>query len=225
MAKVSTLDRPMYSYAEAAHFLDMPTGTLRWWLDGSRRGNKEYRPVIRPERTDAEDVTWGEFVEARLLRGYRKRMSLQKLRPLLQRMREQTGLQYPLAHYRPLVDPAKQKLLYDLQREVGVPPRLYLVDVSNAQLVLAPPILEFLDSVDFEGGTGPALRYWPAGRHSPIAIDPNVTFGVPQIRGVRTELVAESVAAGESEDEASAAWGLSLADVRAAIAWEHRKAA
>jgi uncharacterized protein (DUF433 family) len=224
MAKVSTLDRPMYSYAEAARLLDLPTATLRWWLEGARRAGKDYPPVIRAQRTGADAVTWGEFVEAGLLRGYReKRVSLQKMRPFIQKMRDRLDLSYPLAHYRPLIDPAGRKLVYDMQREVDLPPEMYLIRFDEGQTQLAPPILAFLDRVEFDGG--PALRYRPAGKKSPVAIDPDVAFGVPQIRGVRTELVAESIDAGESESDASASWGLSNAEVRAAIAWEHRKAA
>lgn len=224
MAKVSTLDRPLYSYAEAARLLDLPTATLRWWLEGGRRGEVVYPPVIRPNPTGADSVTWGEFVEAGLLRGYRKkRVPLQKMRPFIQRMRERMEMPYPLAHYRPLID--RRDLVYDLQREVHLPPEMYLVRFEGGQTQLAPAILDFLERVEFEGGVGPALRYWPEGKDSPIAIDPKVAFGVPQIRGIRTELVAESVEAGESEDEASASWGLSPTDVRAAIAWEQRKAA
>jgi uncharacterized protein (DUF433 family) len=228
MASVATLHRPLYSYAEAARLLDLPTTTLRWWLEGARRGDVDYPPVIRPERTGGDAVTWGEFVEAGLLRGYRqKSVPLQRMRPFIEKMRERMGVPYPLAHYRPLIDPANRKLVYDLQLEANLPPDMYLVEFEGGQTELAPPILEFLERVEFDQGVGlgPALRYWPAGRASPVAIDPKVAFGEPQIRGIRTELVAESVDAGESEAEASASWGLSTADVRAAIAWEHRKAA
>jgi uncharacterized protein (DUF433 family) len=221
MATVSTLDRPLYSYAEAARLLDLPTATLRWWLEGGHRKGVEYQPVIRPEPTGADAVTWGEFVEAGLLRGYRKkRVPLQRMRPFIQKMRERMKMPYPLAHYRPLID--RSKLVYDLQREVQLPPEMYLVRFEGGQTQLAPPILEFLERVEFEGGNGPALRYWPVGKQSPVVIDPKIAFGVPQIRGIRTELVAESVSAGESEAEVSASWGLSAKDVRAALAWENR---
>lgn len=220
MAKVTTLDRPMYSYAEAARLLDVPPGTLRWWLEGARRGDADYPPVIRPERTGADAVTWGEFVEAGLLREYRKKnVSLQRMRPVIEGMRSRTGLRYPLAHYRPLLDGLQ--LVYDLQCEVNLPPEMYLVRSEDGQMQLAPPILEFLERVEFEDA-GPAIRYWPAGKMSPVAIDPEIAFGMPQIRGVRTESVAESIEAGESNDEAARSWEIDPGDVAAALKWEHR---
>ena len=58
-------------------------------------------------------------------------------------------------------------------------------------------------------------------------IDPEVSFGVPQIKGVRTESVAESVAAGETVEQAALSWGLGISEINAALEWEGslRKAA
>jgi len=224
MAKVSTLDRPMYSYAEAARLLDLPAATLRWWLEGARRGDVDYLPVIRPERTGA-DVTWGEFVEAGLLRGYRqKNVPLQRMRPFIAEMRERTGMPYPLAHWRPLIDHAARKLVYEIQHQVDLPSSMYLVEFEGGQMELAPAAIQFLDRVDFDAG-GAAQRYWPAGKESPVAIDPDIAFGMPQIRGIRTESVAESIDAGESNDEAARSWGLAPSDITAALEWEHRQKA
>ncbi len=226
MASITTLDRPLYSYAEAARLLDLPTATLRWWLEGGTRKGVVYAPVIRSSPTGSDTVTWGEFVEAGLLRGYRKKnVPLQRMRPFIEKMRERMGMPYPLAHSRPLIDAARRKLVYDLQLEVKLPPEMYFVEFEDDQTMLAPPIREFLERVEFEASDGAALRYWPVGKQSPVAIDPKIAFGAPQIRGIRTELVAESVDAGESEANVSAAWGLSTDEVSAAIAWEHRKAA
>lgn len=222
MSKVSTLARPMYSISAAARLLDLPSGTLRWWLDGKQRGDKDYPPVIRAERMGGDAVTWGEFVEAGLLREYRrKRVSLQKMRPFIEGMRAQLEMPYPLAHYRPLIDHASRKLVYELQHETALPPSMYLVEFEGGQMELAPAALQFLDHVDFEP-SGAAERYWPAGKQSPVAIDPDIAFGMPQIRGIRTESLAESVDAGESTEEAAKTWGIDPVDVDAALKWEHR---
>src|ERR1700722_2240679 len=225
MAKVVTLERPLYSYAEAARLLDLSPTTLRWWLEGSVRGGTAYPPVIRSEPTGVDVVTWGEFVEARLLKGYRqKRVPLQKMRPFIEEMRAKLDVASPLAHCRPLVDPARRKLVYDLQIETNLPREMYLVEFEGGQTALAPPILQFLERVELDDD-GVPIRYWPQGKDVPVVIDPSVAFGVPQIRGIRTELVAESIDAGESEATVASSWGLTPADVKAAVDWEHRKAA
>jgi uncharacterized protein (DUF433 family) len=58
------------------------------------------------------------------------------------------------------------------------------------------------------------------GKETPVVIDPEISFGVPQIRGIRTELVAESVDAGESVETAARSWALQPAEVEAALSWE-----
>src|SRR6187549_316390 len=73
LMNTTVLDREMFSEAEAARLLRVPQSTLHWWLDGGIYRDREYRPVIRIEPTGARSVTWAEFVEAGLLREYRRK--------------------------------------------------------------------------------------------------------------------------------------------------------
>ncbi len=217
---VTVLDRPLYSISEAARLLDVPGQTLRRWVDGWTVRGVEYPPVIRPARTGLEAVTWGEFVEAGFLRGYRnKRVPLQRMRPFIERARTEFAVPYPLAHFKPLID--NKKLVYALQKDSGLDDELFLVRAEGDQLLWATPVREFLEQVEFSPETDAVVRLHPLGRGSPVAIDPEVSFGIPQIRGLRTELIAESFAAGGIE-EAAEAWGMSPAEVDAALAWENR---
>ncbi len=215
----TVLDRPLYSTWGAALLLRIPGQTLRRWLDGATVRGVTYPPVIRPEATGSDAVTWAEFVEAGFLRGYRnKKVPLQRMRPFIERARERSGVPYPLAHFKPLVD--NKQLVYELQREANLDPHLFLVRAEGDQLFWATPILEFLETVEFSPETDVVARLHPLGHSSPVAIDPEVSFGIPQIRGIRTELVAESVRVGGIH-EATAAWGLRAAEVDAALAWEN----
>lgn len=216
---LTVLDRPLYSIGEAARLLQLPAETLRRWLEGATRAGVEYPPVIRPEPIHSDAVSWGEFVEAGLLRGYReKRLSLQKMRPFIAGAREAWGVPYPLAHFRPMILEQKA-LVYALQQETSLDPRLYLVHSEADQMLLAPPVQDFLDRVEFDPA-GIVNRIRPSGLSTPVVIDPEVSFGVPNIKGVRTELVAESVAAGESREDAALSWGLGMAEIDAALDWE-----
>jgi hypothetical protein len=77
---VSLLDRRVYALADVDRLLALPAGTARRWIDGYHRGDIHYPPVVRVERTRDEAVTWGEFVEARLLAEFRSRgASMQRL--------------------------------------------------------------------------------------------------------------------------------------------------
>lgn len=198
--------------------LRLPTNTLRRWLEGTEVVGKPYPPVIRPESTGSDAVTWGEFVEAGLLRGYReKKVSMQRMRPFIERMRKEFGVPYPLAHFKPLV--TNKQLVYELQIESDLPPALFLVQETADQMVWAEPIRKFLETVEFAPELDVPIRIFPLGKQQPVVIDPDVSYGIPQIRGIRTELIAESVRAG-GLDEAVASWGIGPGEVDAAVTWE-----
>jgi hypothetical protein len=62
----SLLDRAIYSYADVDRLVGVCSGTARRWLEGYSRKGHFYAPVLRPEPTGSDVVTWGEMVEARL---------------------------------------------------------------------------------------------------------------------------------------------------------------
>jgi hypothetical protein len=76
MTDLTLLEREMYAEAEAARLLDVAPSTLRYWLEGKTgRAGKVHRPVIRRSpRAPAPPFTWAEFVEAGLLRQYRREL-------------------------------------------------------------------------------------------------------------------------------------------------------
>jgi hypothetical protein len=221
---VSILDRELYSTADAARLLDVPASTLAWWLDGGERRGRPYPPVLRREPRPGSLVTWAEFVEARLLRGYRRAgVPLQNIRPFVDKVRERLGTPYPLAHYRPYVD--DRQLVYDLQKDVKLDERLYLVRPGEGdRLQLAPPVLEFLKVVEFDEARDIVTRIRPLGKESRLAIDPDLRSGQPQIGGVRADVIAET-ALVESVPAAATEWEISEDDVRDALRWQERKAA
>ncbi len=62
--------------------------------------------MIREEATGSRNVTWADFIEAGLLRQYRRshNMSMVDLRNFIDAMCQRTGVPYPLAHYKPFAD-------------------------------------------------------------------------------------------------------------------------
>ncbi len=219
---VEVLHRELYVIGEAARLLGIPASTLRWWLEG----RDQYPPVIRPEPTESGTVTWGEFVEAGFLREYRKARSLQLLRPVIDRLREGFGVPYPLAHFKPFVGPGLQ-LTLEAQRSADLPEDLTIVyEITTGQLVLAYEANEFLQRVDFaRSGEQWAERIYPAGRESPVVIDPGFSFGAPTIRGIRTDAIAELVDAGEPPEAVADDFSLEVTEVKAAVSYEWQHAA
>lgn len=224
------LDRRLYSFADVDDLARLPAGTARRWLEGYPRGRKNYPPLLRERPTGNELATWGEFVEADLVGRYRhKGVPVQHLRPVIQRLRDELQTPYPLALERPLV--LQKRLIRAAQEREHLPRKLELVieDLKTGQLILAPIVEEFIQSVDYEEDV--ATRLHPAGRDSPVQIDPLRAFGQPTVRAVRTDRLAEAFMAGDSLEGLAEIYELPEKHVEAAIRYEtlraeaHRRAA
>jgi len=223
----SDLDRELYPVAEAARLLRVPQSTLRWWLEGRAVRGKQYPPVIREEATGSGLVTWGEFVEAGYLKEYRSRsVPLPELRRFIDELRRELHVRYPLAHLQPYVS-AHRRLVLELQKTAGLPPEFGLVlEVTSGQLLLGRAAESFIEHVEFsEEGDNSAVRVFPAGKESPVVIDPRRSFGAPSIRGIRTEALAELIDAGEPPEGVAEDFDLPVELVKAAVAYEWAMAA
>jgi uncharacterized protein (DUF433 family) len=218
---VTVLDREVYSMGEAARLLGVRTQKLRGWIDGYSRGATAYGPVIRPERTGNEAVTWGEFVEAGYLRAYRVRgVSLQRMRQVVQGLRDRCGLPYPLAHSDLYL--FGQDVVLEVEEEVGLGRDLSMLRPHDGQLVLAPKAREFFETVAFAPAAsgGEALRIFPDRTAPPVVIDPLRQFGSPVVRSTRTENLYELFRAGDSIASIAHGYRLPISDVEAAIRYE-----
>jgi uncharacterized protein (DUF433 family) len=56
-------------------------------------------------------------------------------------------------------------------------------------------------------------------------MDPNLRFGLPSVKGISTEVIWEHRDDGEDERETANAFGLTVRDVRWALAYENSKRA
>lgn len=221
MTAVDVLDREMYSEAEAARLLRVPQSTLNYWLEGGVRRGKTYKPVIRIEPSGGRSpVTWAEFIEAGLLRAYRRshNVPMAELRDFIDRLRDNYGTPYPLAHHRPFV--ADRKLLLRLQEAAHLGADFALVAEVSGQLILTPASESFFERVEWEDDVAAGWRPHDDPR-SPVRMLPNVRFGRPAVRGISTEVLWEHVEeAGEDVDEVADVFELSVDDVRWALAYE-----
>ncbi len=220
-SNLSVLDREMYSEAEAARLLGVAQSTLHYWLDGKPgRGGKVYSPVIRQEARGATaSVTWGEFVEAGMLRQYRRdfKVPLLELRVFIDELRQEFGVPYPLAHERPLV--SGREIVERAQERAGLPDDFWLVTRGSRQLLLTPASESFVRRARWENDIATGWRP-SAEEDSPVLIDPLVRFGRPAVGGISTEVLWEHAEDGENDDEIAETFGLSTSQVAYALAYE-----
>jgi uncharacterized protein (DUF433 family) len=219
MTDLSVLDREMFAEAEAARLLRLPPSTLHYWLEGGERRGKTYQPILRVERTGTRVVTWAEFVEAGLLRGYRKhQVPMAQLRHFIDDLRQQYGVPYPLAHHQPFV--SGKQLVLAAQEAAGLDGEFWLVTYAGSQLILTPPSQSFVERVTWDGDVAASWRPHDDPQ-SPVVMTPDVRFGRPAIKGISTDVVREHDDAGESVEEIAEAFGIDADDVRWALAYEN----
>lgn len=218
MTDLSVLDREMFAEAEAARLLRLPQSTLHYWLEGGERRGKTYQPVIRVEPAGTRNVTWAEFVEAGLLRGYRKhQVPMGELRRFIDELRNEYGVPYPLAHRQPFV--SGRRLVLEAQETAGLDAEFCLVAYAGGQLILTPPSQSFVERVTWDGDLAAGWRPHD-DPHSPVVMTPDVRFGRPAVKGISTDVVAEHDEAGEDVNEIASAFDLTVDEVRWALAYE-----
>jgi uncharacterized protein (DUF433 family) len=220
--EVALLERPVYGTVEAAGLLGLRPNKARGWLDGYTRKGKRYEPVIRPEHTGDDIVTWGEFVELGYLREYRKKgVSLQRLRPVIEELRREFGTPYPLATAKPYI--YDKELVLELQERADLPSSIAIVIRSGQEVMMTPETNRFFKRIEFDPGEpGHAVRLRPAGPASPVAIDPLVRFGRPAVNGVATDRLWELHDAGETVATIATGYDFEEEVVRSAIAYEEQ---
>lgn len=217
---IDLLARPVYGMTQVDWILRLRPGTARRWIDGYERNRKKYPPVVRLELTGDEVVTWGEFTEARHLSEFRADgVSMVRMRPAVERLREIFNTQYPLAQARPWLEERGRELVLKVQEEIGLEKQLLLVVVRNDQLALSLPTRQFVDSVDF-AGTDIVQRMHPLPDLDQVWLDPLRQFGEPVVRSVPTSVIAEQVRAGDDAATIAELYELSEGEVWQAIRYE-----
>lgn len=222
------LERPVYGYSQVDDLLNLNVGTARRWIDGYVRRGREYAPVVRERRTEAELVTWGEFVETKLLAAYRDAgVPMLHMRPVVEGLRQRFQVRYPLATIRPYLD-EDLGVVYEVQEEAKLEASMRLVvEAGSGQYVLAPDVRRFRRIAEFEPMDDHRVvaRFRPLGEHRDVVIDPTRRFGNPVVRSTPTDVLAELVRAGEPVEWVAAQYDLRLDQVLDALEYERQQAA
>lgn len=220
----SILERPTYSVSMAAAILGLRSDKVLAWLDGYERDGKFYPPVIRTSATGDKIVTWGEFVELGYLKEYRKKkVSLQRLRPVIDALREELDTPYPLATAQLYI--YRRDLVMKLQEESGIPHSIAIVMRTGQTLILMKEAERFFQKVVFhppDTEDAEVCRIHPEGKNTPVVIDPLVRFGRPAVNGVAVERLWELHDAGESIKMISEAYDMQPRLIRTAVAYQEQ---
>ena len=204
---ISLLEREVYSIWQVDRILGLSRGTAKRWIDGYERLDIRYEPVVRQEPTGSQAVTWGEFVETRLISEYRNSgVNIFRMRPAIEALRQEFGMRHPLATSRPFVDVEGCELVQRVQDETHLERSLWFVVRSGQGILPSMAVRRFQKEAEYDDD-GTVIRFHLADH---IVLDPDYASGEPTIKGRRLRVydIVEAVAAGESDESIKAMWGL-----------------
>jgi uncharacterized protein (DUF433 family) len=221
---------PLYSVPEAARYLGVPTSTFATWAYGYVRhppGRPEVRgaPVLTAFATAPPGVATVPFVglaEGLVLAAIRRAgVPLQRIRPALERLQSELGLEHVLASKALYTDGAE--VLYDFAEQQGDTPEArsarQLVVVRKGQYVFAQIIDEYLDRVEFGPDDYARLIRLPRYTDARVVADPRRGFGQPIFvhGGARLEDVLGAFHAGEPLEVVAAEYGVPPSELEDAL--------
>jgi len=216
---------PAYGIPEAAHYLGLPTSTLRSWVLGQRYKDRNgvanfFEPVIDIADRATRQLSFTNLVEAHVLSGLRRRhnISLPKVRKALEYLRNNFGSGRPLIEQRFATDG-----LSLFVEEYGK-----LVDISHEGQLAMKNILEaHLKRIARDPQGVPIKLYLFTRGHKAdepevVVIDPRVSFGRPVLTGtgIPTSIIAERYKSGESIESLARDYGRSEEQIQDAIRCE-----
>lgn len=113
---------------------------------------------------------------------------------------------------------SQRLVILKAQAEAGLNGEYLLYAPVDSQLLLLPPAQRFMDRVDFKDDA--AVLWRPAGRESPVVIDPEMRSGNPSVDGISTSVLKEYSDEGYSYEEIARDFNLPVRDVELAVAYE-----
>ncbi|UXA16741.1 DUF433 domain-containing protein [Mycobacterium sp. SMC-4] len=217
MPVLNLLDRDVYLYSEVDRIVGLRPGTARRWINGYSRAGKHHDPILRIEPRDTEWATWGEFVEARILKEYREEIHTRRLREAVSALRQEYRRDYPLAYLQPYLSVVDKDLTIranDAEAQV-------VVRTGQSLLGEGWPVIQQSQLAEDDKGMKFVAELPPDIDFPDIVVNPNRYSGLPTFRGRRVSVatIAGMVAAGEAPSDLAADYGLSLAQVENAVAF------
>lgn len=208
---------PLYSQSEAARIIQAPTSSFGRWAQGHRFKQRQegqwgssaaLLTGVRPGR--GITVPFNALAEGFIIESFRRAgLPLARIRPAVEVLRNEIGLEEALLSERLMTDGAE--ILY--QNGEGD-----LVVVRNHQGVFKEVVSEFLKSIHYAHGFVSSIQL-PTFEIVDVVIDPHRNSGQPTIArlGVRVEDVLSRVRAGEAVAEVADDFDLEPREVRSLI--------
>lgn len=204
--------------SQVDQLLAVTKGTASRWIDGYPRKGVVYEPLVRETRTGSPIVTWGEFVEARLISEYRRLGALVfTMRPAIMALREEFDTKHPLATAQPFIDVQGREIVLEIQEKTDLRSSLSFVVRTGQSVLRAPGLRRFQQEASY--GKDGTVQKFKLGEH--VVMDPDFASGEPTIAGRRLRVrdIADAVAGGMRDEEIAEMWDLEHKAIDEALYW------
>lgn len=229
---------PLYTIGQAASIVDVPTSTFANWVKGYRqhppgRSQVSGRPVLTcfvPDTPNGPSIPFIGLAEGLVLAAIRRSgVPMQRIRPALDALQQQIGVDHALASQRLYSDGAE--LLFDYTQHHGpgderLAPRT-LVVVRNGQRVFSEVVQQYLKMIRYGSDGYACVIKVPAYRDAEVVADPQRSFGSPVFErgGARVADVLERFWAGEPLSELCEEFGVPPKQLEDVVRATSRRAA
>ena len=184
---------PIYSQQDIARIVGAPQSTIQRWTE---IGGPVASPLIATARPgQGLTVPFVGLTQAFVLWSFRQAgVPMQRIRPAVEALERELGLQYVLASNRLVTDGAEVLL----RAEPGAEDDRLIV-ARNGQAVFNPVVDQYLRQIKFSDGYAASLEL-PRFERAPVSVDPFINGGRPTVRdyGVALADVIGRLRAGES---------------------------
>lgn len=222
---------PLYTVAEAARFLGVPSSSFGNWARGYKATFRSRPAVIGQPIVTSSDaprlyptIPFIGLAEGFVVHSFRRAgVSLQHIRKAVAVLESEVGLRHALASQRLFTDGAN--VLYDYAEDEGDDE--LLTHVVTQQRILADVVRDYLQLVTYGSDGWPEKLISPATSRPIVAVDPERGFGQPIFLrgGVRVEDVLDRIRGDEPLNEVAEDMGVPLTDIEAVLSAELRRTA
>ena len=209
---------PLYSLADVSRYGRAQAQLVRRLYLGYRDGDVLRPPLLQSSanRSNRAPLSFDDLIETALIAALRSRgISLQTVREAHRFAAAEVG-EHPFARRDILV--AGADIFMRAGEALGEDAQHLAALTKGGQRALEPVLAEYLQHVDWQEVY--PVEWRPRG--GVVRQNPEVEFGLPQVRGVRTEIIRGRFEAEEPIDVIADDFGLISDDVQHALRYELR---
>lgn len=227
---------PLYTVTEAARILQLSPSTLATWSKGYHRYSRSQpvggAPIIttlEPSTLRGPTIPFVGLAEGMVLAAVRAAgVPMQRIRPALERLADELGVEHALASQKLYTDGAE--VLYDLSEpggDVEPEPVRRLIVVRSGQRVFSEAVEQYLRRIDYGSDGYAHLVRLPGYGTAEVVADPERAFGQPIFAhgGGRLADVLGLFWAGEDLETVADEYGVSRTELEDVVRVASRRAA